>query len=337
MVKRRHGEVALIAGGPPCQGYSGRGIRSTFKDLQRAEVPSNYLYREMSKVISAVGPRMFLFENVAGLETARWTKDGEQGEIWRDVMRTFRRVRVQKGTKKLGYRLEPLVVRSRDYAVPQNRPRLLLVGIREDINTGEGISFFPAPTFGAPDLIDLLGDLMDPKMTNGGATTTYPHEVTSDVQRFFRTDRNGKTLRKGAALTEHEYAFHSEVVLRRYSAMIKSGGDIPSELMTKKFGQRLLPKRWTNTGPSITATSAPDDYVHFAQPRILTVREWARLQTFPDSYSFVGKRTTGGRRRAGDPSLGIWDRELPKYTQIGNAVPVQLARALGLHFRTLVG
>ena len=86
----------------------------------------------------------------------------------------------------------------------------------------------------------------------------------------------------------------------------------------------------------ITATSLPDDYVHYGQPRILTVREWARLQTFPDWYQFAGKRTTGGRRRAGDPDAGDWSRELPKYTQIGNAVPVWLARAVGRHLRALV-
>ena len=111
--------------------------------------------------------------------------------------------------------------------------------------------------------------------------------------------------------------------------MIDSGGLIPEELKTLKFGQKLLPPRWGDKGPTITATSSPDDYVHFLQPRILTVREWARLQMFPDSYIFCGKRTTGGRRRAGDPSIGLWERELPKYTQIGNAVPVPLARRVG--------
>jgi DNA (cytosine-5)-methyltransferase 1 len=80
----------------------------------------------------------------------------------------------------------------------------------------------------------------------------------------------------------------------------------------------------------------PDDYVHFQQPRVLTVREWARLQTFPDWYVFAGKRTTGGRRRAGDPEAGQWTRDVPKYTQIGNAVPVELARAIGEHLKKLI-
>ena len=104
----------------------------------------------------------------------------------------------------------------------------------------------------------------------------------------------------------------------------------------KKFAQRLLPKYWGVSGPTITATSLPDDYVHFAQPRILTVREWARLQGFPDWYEFSGSRTTGGIRRAGNPREGVFDRELPKYTQIGNAVPVQVAEAVGLHFKKIL-
>jgi DNA (cytosine-5)-methyltransferase 1 len=89
-------------------------------------------------------------------------------------------------------------------------------------------------------------------------------------------------------------------------------------------------------GPTITATSLADDFVHFEQPRTLSVREWARLQCFPDWYQFSGPRTTGGVRRAGNPSMGIWDREVPKYTQIGNAVPVRLARAIGEHLRDLL-
>lgn len=76
----------------------------------------------------------------------------------------------------------------------------------------------------------------------------------------------------------------------------------------------------------------PDDYVHFEQPRSATVREWARIQTFPDWYKFAGKRTTGGIRRAGNPREGNFDREVPKCTQIGNAVPVRLAHAAALHF-----
>ena len=83
--------------------------------------------------------------------------------------------------------------------------------------------------------------------------------------------------------------------------MIKNKGVIKDKFKTKKFAQRLIPKKWSESGPNITATSLPDDYVHFSQPRSFTVREWARFQTFPDWYQFTGPRTTGGLRRAGNP------------------------------------
>ena len=113
--------------------------------------------------------------------------------------------------------------------------------------------------------------------------------------------------------------------------MIANGGKIPTKYKTKKFAQRVFRKEWDTNGPNITATSLPDDYVHYNQPRVPSVREWARIQTFPDWYEFRGPRTTGGRRRAGDPDAGIWDRDVPRYTQIGNAVPVLLAEKIGKH------
>ena len=113
--------------------------------------------------------------------------------------------------------------------------------------------------------------------------------------------------------------------------MIKNDGEIPEKFKTKKFAQRVFPRKWSEGGPNITATSLPEDYVHYSQARGPTVREWARIQTFPDWYKFKGPRTTGGRRRAGDPSKGLWDRDVPRYTQIGNAVPVLLAEKIGIH------
>ena len=138
------------------------------------------------------------------------------------------------------------------------------------------------------------------------------------------------------ALTEQQYSKHNEDVIAKFEYMLANNGQIPKSMQTKKFAQRLLLPRWSEKGPTITATSLPDDYVHFSQPRVPTVREWARLQTFPDWYQFAGKRTTGGRRRAGDPAIGNWTRDLPKFTQIGNAVPVLLAEQIALHVRRIL-
>ena len=326
-----NGELGLVVGGPPCQGFSGIGYRRSYS-VEKEQLPSNHLFQDMAWIVNELRPKIFLFENVKGLLNAKWNSDGVNGEIWDDVQKTF------KGIK--GYKVESSLIHAKSYGVSQNRPRVLLVGVRDDINlsvwkdlhSGIANGFLTAPYYSAPDLIDLLGDLVDPAFNNSGSTLCYPSSVKNDVQRWFRTRIDGSVAHKGAPVSEHDYSKHSDNVRAKFTAMLKNKGVIPTEFQTKKFAQRLLPLRWGESGPSITATSLPDDYVHFSQPRILTVREWARLQGFPDWYNFSGSRTTGGIRRAGNPREGVFDRELPKYTQIGNAVPVQLAGAVGLHF-----
>lgn len=333
-LKKNYGDIDLVAGGPPCQGFSGIGHRRSF-DVAKEDMPNNHLYREMAKFISHTAPKVFIFENVRGLLNSKWTPDGEKGEIWADVLKTFKKIKVKKGTKELHYEVYWELVFAKDFGVPQNRPRVIMIGIRSDINrlTNDDMKrLFDEQKFqvDAPDPIDLLGDLIDTKWTPGGSSLIYPQAAKSDIQKFLRRNpTTGEVAKKGGSLLEQDYANHSELVMKKFAYMIDHDGEIPKSMQTKKFAQRLIPERWGDKGPFITATSLPDDYVHFSQPRVLTVREWARLQTFPDWYQFNGKRTTGGRRRAGDPSLGLWSRDLPKYTQIGNAVPVNLASEIG--------
>ena len=325
--------IDLVCGGPPCQGYSGIGHRRSYS-VERREIPSNHLYLDMIDVIRRFRPRMFLFENVRGLMTGRWTAEGSPGEIWRDVLHAFENVG--------DYEVRFALVQAKQYGVPQNRPRILLVGVHKDVRwTADGSAraiaegLLPRPTGNAPNLVDVLGDLIDPEYLSKAETDHYPSPATTAFQREVR--RVGvKVLGKGSPLTEHFYSKHSARVRAKFEAMHRSGGTIPESMRTKKFAQRLLKPEWGDEGPTITATSLPDDFVHFAQPRSLTVREWARLQCFPDWYQFNGPRTTGGVRRAGNPSEGIWDREVPKYTQIGNAVPVRLANAVGKHLASIL-
>jgi len=340
-LRKEHGDIDVVVGGPPCQGFSGIGHRRSF-EISKEEIPSNHLYREMARFVGAVAPKAFVFENVGGLLNSRWTPSGDKGEIWEDVQQTFKRLRVKRGGKTLHYVIASRLLRAREYGVPQNRPRIIMVGIRSDVVPAQmpvGLEggFFPTPTNDAPDLIDLLGDLVDPAWTPGGESSLYIASPLTNAQDALRRNPDGTLMRKGSRLTEQEYSKHSQKVIEKFTYMIKNDGRIPHEMKTKKFAQRLLPERWGIGGPSITATSLPDDFVHFSQPRVPTVREWARLQTFPDWYQFTGKRTTGGRRRAGDPDAGIWTRDLPKYTQIGNAVPVLLGKHIGLHLRSVLG
>src|SRR4029078_6242563 len=83
--------VDLVVGGPPCQGYSSVGLRRSY-NVDKHFVPSNHLYREMAKFIAGIRPKAFVFENVAGLLSSRWTKDGVNGEIFRDVLKTFQKL-----------------------------------------------------------------------------------------------------------------------------------------------------------------------------------------------------------------------------------------------------
>ena len=323
--------VDLVTGGPPCQGFSGIGIRRSYS-VDKEQLPSNHLFQDMAFFIHKIQPKMFLFENVEGLIRSRWTKAGTKGEIFRDVLDTFKKLK--------GYEVKSRLVYAKDYGVPQNRPRILIIGIKKALLKNKNTfsdalegGFLPQPTNDYPNIDEVLSDLVDRTFKNGSSTDTYLSEPKTNWQKLIRSNQfTGESLKKGDVLNEHKYSNHSEIVRKRFEYMIKNNGSIPDSLKTKKFAQRVLPAKWNDKGPNITACSLADDFVHFSQPRSLTVREWARLQTFPDWYLFAGKRTTGGIRRAGNPRESIFDRELPKYTQIGNAVPVKLAYEIGKHF-----
>ena len=325
----KKGDLSLVVGGPPCQGYSGIGHRRSYK-VDKEKIPSNYLYKEMYKVIEHFNPKAFIFENVRGLLSARWTKNGVKGEIFKDVLKQF--------SKLKNYNYDYSLVQSKDYGVPQNRPRVLVIGIRKDIKSKiNKEELFPKKDISYPHLEELFSDLIDKNYNKDFVTNSYLSDPKTKIQRTLRTRKNKNSfLSKGDKLTDQEYSNHSPNIVKKFKSMLDNDGVIKDKFKTKKFAQRLLNKRWNGKGPNITATSLPDDYVHYSQPRTLTVREWARLQMFPDWYIFQGKRHTGGIRRAGNPQKGIFDREVPKYTQIGNAVPVELARRLGLNIRKLL-
>lgn len=337
-------EIDLVCGGPPCQGYSGIGHRRTFK-LAKNEIPSNQLFKEMARVVRAIQPRAFLFENVRGLLNSRWTSDGNPGEIFRAVLGEFRAL----GNYEIHWEL----LHAKNYGVPQNRPRVIIAGLRNDIlpmwkqtqlleqDDGQPdaikAGFLPGPTGEAPpSLPDLLGDLEDPQFRSKTANETYLLDPKTPIQKELRRKPDGTIMGKGAQLTDQEYSSHADYIREKFQHMIDNNGEIPLKYKTKKFAQRVFPQLWGPDGPNLTAASLPDDYVHYREPRAPTVREWARLQTFPDWYVFKGPRTTGGRRRAGDPSIGDWNREVPKFTQIGNAVPVFMARKIGEHLAAIL-
>ena len=307
-------DIDLVIGGPPCQGYSGIGHRRSYA-VDKQDQPSNHLYQKMADVISIIQPRGFVFENVRGLLSSRWTPEGDKGEIWTDVQRAF---------DLPNYKVQSKLVYAKDFGVPQNRPRVLLIGVRKDCLINDSVSLIPEPRgVRAPDLWEVLCDLGD-----GG----YRSDPQTAEQLLYRQLPDGSIMQ---TVTEQDLPKHKPQTVAKYQSILDNNGVILPEYKTRKFSLRLLPREWENA-PNITIASNDADYIHYEQPRTLTVREWARLQGFPDWYIFCGKRTTGGIKRAGNPQAGIYTREAPKYTQIGNAIPVLLAKAIGHHIRTIL-
>ena len=323
-------KIDLVCGGPPCQGFSRLGIRRSYS-VDKEQLPSNLLYQDMSFFIHKMQPKIFLFENVEGLLTAKWNQSGLKGEIFKDVLKTFENLK--------GYEVKYKLIYSKDYGVPQNRPRVFIIGFKSEIIKNKieetdavKAGFFPQETRDYPHLKDVLSDLIDNNFSYGKKTEFYPNNAKTEWQKKIRTKKNGSVFLKNDALTEHEYSNHSLKTRAKFNSLILNKGDILENFKTKKFAQRVLPKKWDSKGPNITITSMPDDFIHYEQARAPSVRECARIQTFPDWYQFSGKRTTGGIRRAGNPKKNNFEREVPKFTQIGNAVPVKLAYEIGKHF-----
>ena len=169
------GGLDLLCGGPPCQGFSGIGHRRTHK-LEKKDIPNNHLFHEMIHAIVKLQPKAFLFENVEGILSGRWTDDGEKGEIFRDVWSAFSSIK--------GYICQPTLIHAYGFGVPQNRPRVMIRGVKKKYCSKKYLpttkfnpndttqsyasqlrnngGFFPVwdeESIDAPDPIDVLSDL----------------------------------------------------------------------------------------------------------------------------------------------------------------------------------
>jgi DNA (cytosine-5)-methyltransferase 1 len=268
----KKGDLALVSGGPPCQGFSTVNGKSRF-----LENPKNKLFVQFVRMIDELSPTWFVMENVTGLLSM------DSGNVKDAIIAAFR---------SIGYNVEAKVLNAVDYGVPQNRKRAIFIGN----NAGYKIEF-PEPTHGdSTKQLDFFHQKnLNPVKTVGEAL---------------------KGITSTSKLTNHILPLHADIVLKRMSFVPEGGNqkDIPKEFKPpQKFLNtygRLHRDKPSNTIHTRFDVASTGSLYHPTENRALTVREGARLQSFPDSYEFSGKKGS-------------------QYRQVGNAVPPLLAKAVG--------
>lgn len=318
-LKELRGKVDMVAGGPPCQGFSMAGRR-------KEEDDRNKLIDSYIKFIELVKPKVIFFENVKGF-TKGFKRNDERGEAYSKY--------VVRELENLGYKVKGDLIDFSEFGVPQKRTRFILVGLRNDfLKEKKEISestFFKKIVENKesflvskglemnPTLEDAISDLLRVNGTRDSETNGFQEgkygKIKSKYQRYVRVNR-----KISFRVDSHRFAKHTKLVENRFKIAIEEGlssSDFRERFKLKKSSTKILRKDC----PTPTITTLPDDYIHYCEPRIMTVREYARIQSFPDSYKFRGKYTTGGKRRT---------QEVPRYSQIGNAIPPLFGEQAGI-------
>ena len=316
-LKSLRGQIDMVAGGPPCQGFSTAGRRNE-KDSR------NKLIISYINFIRLVQPKIIFFENVKGF-TQQFDKNKIRGRVYSDY--------VKKELKKnsetndfMGYEVSGRLIDFSQYGVPQKRTRFILVGIRKDIAKRQSPdSFFrminqKREAFLINKGIGLTNTLEDAISDLLRVNETESPDTKSFMSGFYNTPKtNYQKLLKGNFSNiipdSHRFAKHNNTTVEKFKFILTNAEknktlslEIKEQFNLKK--RTIIPLA-ANT-PTPTITTLPDDYIHYSEPRIFTVREYARIQSFNDWFEFKGKYTTGGKRRT---------QEVPRYSQIGNAIP----------------
>ncbi|MEC7782653.1 MAG: DNA cytosine methyltransferase [Bacteroidota bacterium] len=319
------GKIDLIAGGPPCQGFSMAGRR--IENDSRNDLINSYI-----KFIDYVKPKLIFFENVRGF-TLGFKNNNKKGKAYSTY--------VVEQLQNLGYSVKGQLIDFSNYGIPQKRTRFILVGIQNDfINENPSInkdSFFEGIVNNKeaflvsknltlnPTLENAISDLLQ---ANGVIESETPNfkegvygEPISNYQKFIR-----KYKRKNGRVDSHRFAKHTDTIKSRFKIALDE--NLTSSAYRERFQlKKSSTKILEASKPTPTITTLPDDYIHYCEPRIMTVREYARIQSFPDTYEFKGKYTTGGKRRT---------QEVPRYSQIGNAIPPLFGEQAGLILKQLI-
>ncbi len=308
------GLVDLVAGGPPCQGFSVSGKRQ-YGIFSR----QNDLVFEFMRVVSVLQPRMVLMENVGGFRTARINPKKPALAV------------VKSSLEELGYHVYTTILQAADFGVPQYRTRIFIVGSRNRLY----VSPFPSPTHGRtgaliPRHISVLDAISDLPQIDAGQGSEelqpYPGNPLTPFQTILRLGSEG--------IFNHVAMKHSSEIIRRFASIPPGGSGYNIGRSRHAHKQTVTVYKMNNQRlrgdlPSLCITANfQSNYIHPVLNRNLTAREAARIMSFPDSFVLKGKRTlmsssllkAEGRHE---------ENHLSQYNQIGNAVPPLLAKKLG--------
>lgn len=327
-LRRLAGTVDAVVGGPPCQGFSSAGRR-------RVSDPRNLLVESYLDFVETLDPKLVLIENVRGITVAFSGVDGSDDSI--------NYAAVIKNRLSKSYVVDHEMINTSTLGVPQRRERFFLVGVRKDIAKiteaaspfallpqardiilhAKGIGKVPISSRAAiSDLEVKRNGVAKSRDASGFLEIAYSSPRTA-YQRALNGGRN--------SISDTRLARHSDIIVERFQKVIENAyaqqrlNTAWSTALRESFGSRKRALRVLDPGsPSPTITSMPDDLLHYSEPRTLTVRENARIQSFPDWFEFKGKYTTGGHRRR---------IEVPRFTQVANAVPPLVAEIFGKALR----
>ncbi len=271
-------KITGIIGGPPCQGFSTVGQRNI-------DDPRNKMYLEFYKAVKMASPDFFVIENVKGMLTLN------KGAFVKDLLERF-------GEKGLGYTINYQLLNAADYGIPQNRYRVFYIGIK-------GKRFeFPQKYNYQLTAKEGISDL------EGATSDSYGSAPRNEYQKILRGDVE-KPLNQ-------DYTSHTEQTISIINQVPDGGNirDLPPEIwQVRKYNKAF--ERMGTFKPSNTIDTGHRNYFHYSEPRIPTVRESARLQSFPDNFEILGTRGS-------------------QYKQVGNAVPPMLAYILAKNIKELL-
>ncbi|MCL2051748.1 MAG: DNA cytosine methyltransferase [Lachnospiraceae bacterium] len=287
-------DIDVIIGGPPCQGFSVSGKRNE-------DDPRNGLYKSFVNVVKHIMPKVFVMENVPGIIRLF------DGTALESVLADF---------SGLGYEISYDMLSSENFGVPQQRRRVFFVGIKKKNNNVEKF-IFPAPTHGGKTGVSLLtskdaiSDLdFIPDDCILGEVIEYALPAQNDYQKMMRS--------KSKLLFNHSATLHKDRT-KEIIAMVPDGGNyksLPEELQnTRKVN--IAWTRMNSKRPCFTIDTGHNHHFHYEANRVPTVRESARIQSFPDDFRFIGIKTSQLR-------------------QVGNAVPPLLAKAIAIEIKNIL-